>query len=349
MVNRPLRHRARVFVGAALAALTLSLTAVPAAATASPPTLNKVDAAAGWLARQLVDGERFEVVYDGIAYPDQGLTLDAVFAFAAAKTADTNAANAMSWLAQPAVISGYIGDGTEAYAGATAKLALGAQVRGLNPATFGGVDLLTRLNSLLTPSGRYSDRSAYGDYSNTFTQSFAVLALDRAGGAPSSAVTFLAASRCADGGFPLLFGQPTCVSDVDATALAVQALLAAGRPLVAASAAQWLVSVQGADGSFAANGVANANSTGLAAQALFAAGRSLAWLHARQFLLSLQVTCTGTPADRGAIAYTPGGFDASTAARATAQAVPGIAGAGHATLSATGAHAAAPVLACAPW
>ncbi|MEU5910615.1 hypothetical protein [Micromonospora sp. NPDC047527] len=173
--------------------------------------------------------------------------------------------------------------------------------------------------------------------------------MDRAGGAPSAAVSFLATSRCADGGFPLFLAQPTCVSDVDATALALQALLAADRPLVAASAAQWLVSVQSNDGSFAANGVTNANSTGLAAQALFAAGRSLAWLRARQFLVSLQVTCTGAPADRGAIAYTPGGFDASTAARATAQAVPGIAGAGYATLSAAGAQSAAPILACAPW
>ncbi|MFG1918200.1 prenyltransferase/squalene oxidase repeat-containing protein [Micromonospora sp. NPDC048898] len=349
MVNRPLRHRARILVTAALAALTLTLTVTPSAASASPPTLNKADAAAGWLARQAVDGERFEVTFDGVAYPDQGLTLDAVFAFAAAKVADTTAANAVSWLAQPAVLTGYIGDGTEAYAGATAKLALGAQVRGLNPAAFGGVDLLTRLNGLLTPSGRYSDRSAFGDYSSAFTQSFAVLALDRAGGAPPAAVTFLAASRCADGGFPLLFGQATCVSDVDATAMAVQALLAADRPLVAASAAQWLVSVQNSDGSFSTNGVPNANSTGLAAQALSAAGRSLPWLRARQHLISLQVNCTGASANRGAIAYTSGGFDASTAVRATAQAVPGMAGTGYATLSAAGAQLTAPVLACAPW
>ncbi|MFG3644745.1 prenyltransferase/squalene oxidase repeat-containing protein [Micromonospora sp. NPDC047762] len=349
MVNRPLRHRARVLATAALAALTLALTVTPSAASASPPTLNRVDAAAGWLARQSVDGERFEVVFDGVAYPDQGLTLDAVFAFAAAKVADTTAANAVSWLAQPAVLTGYIGDGTEAYAGATAKLSLGAQVRGLDPAAFGGVDLLTRLGGLLTPSGRYSDRSAFGDYSNTFTQSFAVLASDRAGGAPPAAVTFLAASRCADGGFPLLFGQATCVSDVDATAIAVQALLAADRPLVAASAAQWLVSVQGGDGSFSANGVPNANSTGLAAQALAVAGRPLPWLRARQFLIGLQVACTGPSTERGAIAYTSGGFDATTAVRATAQAVPGLAGTGYATLSASGAQPAAPVLACAPW
>ncbi|MFY1668525.1 peptidase [Plantactinospora sp. WMMB334] len=340
-----LRHRTRTLLTGVLATLTLSVAvAAPAAAQS---TLNRVDAAAGWLARQMVDGERFEVVFDGVAYPDQGLTLDAIFAFAAAKVADTNASNATAWLAQPAVTTGYIGDGTEAYAGATAKLALGAQVRGLNPAAFGGVDLIARLHTLMAPTGRFTDRSAFGDFSNMFSQSFAVLALDRAGGAPpAAAVAFLAGARCPDGGFPLLLAQATCVSDVDATALAIQALLAADRPLVAQAAARWLVSVQADDGSFTANGVANANSTGLAAQALRTAGRVVPWLHARQFLSSLQQTCTAPAVNRGAIAYTDGGYDATTATRATAQAVPGLAGSGFATLSAAGSHPAAPTLAC---
>ncbi|MFY1692838.1 peptidase [Plantactinospora sp. WMMB782] len=339
-----LRHRTRTLLAGILVALTLStLVARPAAAQ---PTLNRVDAAAGWLARQMVDGERFEVVFDGVAYPDQGLTLDAIFAFAAAKVADTNATNATTWLAQPAVTGGYIGDGTEAYVGATAKLALGAQVRGLNPAAFGGVDLIARLNGLMAPGGRFTDRSAFGDFSNMFSQSFAVLALDRAGGAPTAAISFLAGSHCPDGGFPLQFAQPTCVSDVDATALAIQALLSADRPLAAHAAARWVVSVQGDDGSFAADGVANANSTGLAAQALAAAGRAVPWLHARQYLTSLQQTCTAPAADRGAIAYTDGGLDPATANRATAQTVPGLAGVGFATLSAAGSHPAAPTLAC---
>ncbi|WP_422771473.1 peptidase [Plantactinospora sp. WMMC1484] len=339
-----LRHRSRTLVTGVLATLTLCIAVAPPAAAQS--TLNRVDAAAGWLARQMVDGERFEVVFDGVAYPDQGLTLDAIFAFAAAKVADTNAASATAWLAQPAVTTGYIGDGTEAYAGATAKLALGAQVRGLNPAAFGGVDLIARLHTLMAPTGRFTDRSAFGDFSNMFSQSFAVLALDRAGGAPPAAVAFLAGARCPDGGFPLLFAQATCVSDVDATALAIQALLAADRPLVAQAAARWLVSVQADDGSFTANGVANANSTGLAAQALAAAGRAVPWLEARQYLTSLQQGCTAPTANRGAIAYTDGGYDPATATRATAQAVPGLAGSGFATLSAAGSHPVAPTLAC---
>lgn len=339
------RHRAFTLL---VGVLAVSIVAAAPVAAATTIPVNHSDAAAGWLARQLVDGERFEVVFDGVAYPDQGLTIDAILAFAAAKVADADAAKATAWLARPEILTGYIGDGTEAYAGATAKTAFAAQVRGGNPAAFGGVDLITRLRGLLATSGRFSDRSAFGDYSNALTQSFALLALKRtAAGAPASGAAYLAASRCPDGGFPLQFEQPVCASEVDATAFAVQALIAVGRYADAAPGVRWLASKQAADGSFADfAGVVNANSTGLAAQALLAAGRPFAWLKARSFLLTLQVGCAGAPDDRGAIAYTAAGFDQSTAPRATAQAVPGLAAAPLATLTAAGSRAAAPVPAC---
>jgi hypothetical protein len=332
------RHRVITLLAGVLAIVLLAAT--PAAATT--PT----NSAAGWLAGQLVDGERFEAVFDGVAYPDQGLTIDAVLAFAAAKVADTHATKATAWLARPEILTGYIGDGTEAYAGATAKLAYLAQVRGKNPTSFGGVDLVARLRGLQAPSGRFSDRSAWGDFSNAFSQSFALLALTRtAAGAPASGAAYLAAGRCSDGGFPVQFEQPTCTSEVDATAFAVQALIAVGRYTDAAPGVRWLASKQATDGSFAdAGGVANANSTGLAAQALLAAGRPFAWLKARSFLLTLQVGCP-LP-DRGAIAYTAAGFDPSTAPRATAQAVPGLTVSGLATLTAAGSRPTAPVPAC---
>ncbi|MDG4833972.1 terpene cyclase/mutase family protein [Solwaraspora sp. WMMD1047] len=340
------RDRFRLIATSVLTTLALTVTAATPASATPPQTHNRTDAAAGWLARQLVDGERLEVVFDGVAYPDQGLTIDAIFTFAAAKQADTYATNAITWLAEPSVITGYIGDGIEAYAGATAKLALAAQVRGLDPASFGGVDLITRLTGLMAPSGRFSDQSAFGDYSNMFSQSFAVIALDRAAGAPPQAVSYLSSSQCPDGGFPVQFALATCTSDVDATAMAIQALVAAGEWHEAHAASQWLVAVQAADGSFAAGGVANANSTGLAAQALVTTGRLLTWWRARQFLLSLRVDCQGDPGDRGAIAYAASGFDPSTAPRATAQAVPGLAGASLVNLSATGSRPDAPTLAC---
>ncbi|MFC5667783.1 prenyltransferase/squalene oxidase repeat-containing protein [Kitasatospora misakiensis] len=334
----------------AIAALALT-TALPAA-TAAPAAPASGDtasathrpdaAAAGWLARQLVDGDHFESVFDGTAYPDQGLTVDAVLAFAAARSADQAAARATAWLARPDILSGYLGDGTtEAYAGATAKLLLAAEVRGGDPAAFGGVDLPARLRSLLTPTGRFSDRSQWGDYSNAFGQSLALLALQRTpGGAPAAAADFLAAAQCADGGFPIAFGQPACAADTDATALAAQALAATGRAAKAKAGLDWLTAHQNADGGFAAAGAtaSNANSTGLAASTLLTGGRFAAGLKGWGSLVKLQQGCAADPAVRGAVAYDASGFNPANAARATAQAVLGLSGQGLAGLSAQGAR-----------
>ncbi|TCB97170.1 peptidase [Micromonospora zingiberis] len=346
MVVRLSRHRLLALFCGVLAALTL---ATPAIATPTQVGAVRSDAAAGWLARQLVDGERFEAVFGGVAYPDQGLTLDAVFAFAAGGVAEDFGARALAWVTRPDVRDGYLGDGvTEAYAGATAKLALAVAVRGGDSTDMGGVDLIARLRSLQSPGGRFTDRSAWGDFSNAFSQSFAILALDRtAHGVPAAAAGWLAGTRCPDGGFPLLPAQPVCVSDVDATAIAVQALRAAGRRADAAAGLRWLVSVQRADGGFTnADGVANANSTGLAAQALRDGGRSLAWARARVFLAGLQIGCAGPVADRGAVDFDGGLFDSSTATRATAQALLGLTGTGYARLSTTTATTGAPTLPC---
>ncbi|USX53461.1 prenyltransferase/squalene oxidase repeat-containing protein [Lentzea sp. HUAS12] len=317
-------------------------TAAPAVAS----THDKADAAAGWLARQLVDGERFEVEFGGERFPDQGGTIDAIFAFAAAGVSGTNAEKAITWLARPEITTGYVGAGTESYAGAHAKLLLGAQVRHRSGTSFGGVDLEGGLRALLTPSGRFSDRSDFGDFSNAFTQSLALIALDRtSGGAPTSARAFLAGTQCADGGFPQDFGQTPCVSDVDSTSVVVQALRATGDTTNAAEGTTWLAGRQNADGGFSLGTAAsNANSTGLAAQAL-AGYRPVAAVKAKRFLRSLQQGCSSPAANRGAISYDATGFDAATARRATAQAVLGLTGVKFANLHG-GGQAQAPTLAC---
>jgi len=309
----------------------------PSALAAGPPGVARGRAAAGWLARQLAGRSHLVSSFGGKTYPNQGETIDAVLAFAAAGTADGYAARAMAWLARPKVLAGYVGNGTSSsYAGATAKLALAAEVRGLNPARFGGVNLIARLGALLTPSGRYSDHSSYGDFSNAFSQSLAILALHRRGGVPPRAVAFLAASECGNGGFPLDFGTRTCASDTDATALDVQALLAAGRRGPAERGLRWLAAQQAPDGGLtgAGGGAApNANTTGLAGEAFGAA----AWRHraalARGFLIRLQAGCAAPAARRGAISYHLGHFSLATAADATAQGVLGLAGTGLARLT----------------
>jgi hypothetical protein len=67
---------------------------------------------------------------------------------------------------------------------------------------------------------------------------------------------------------------------------------------------------------------------------------------ARKFLLSVQVGCSGKPVNRGALAYSTGGFNISTAVFATAQGILGLADTALAWLSMRGARPAAPHLAC---
>jgi hypothetical protein len=306
--------------------------------------------AAGWLARQLVDGERVETVFDGIGYPDYGLTADIVLALDSAGVAQDFAGKAATWLSKADNVTGYAGDGTdESYAGPHAKLALVAQAQGLDPTKFGGVDLLAGLRARQTASGRFSDKSLYGDFSNGITQSLGVIVLDRAGDAPGPAATYLADSACDDGGFPLFLDKETCVSDVDTTGFAVQAMLAAGHDGAATAGLNWLAGKQQSDGSFGGSGPTsspNANSTGLAAQALRASGRGAAADKAVAYLMSLQVGCAGPADHRGGIAYDATGFDPGNAPRATAQAIPGIVGVSLADVTADGASAVAPTVDC---
>jgi hypothetical protein len=341
-----LRARATVF----LITLVLGCTAAAApalAAKANAPSSGQ--AAAGWLARRMVQHSHFVIVLDGVTYPDQGETIDAIFAFAATKSANRYGANAIAWLKQPSVLYNYIGSGTESYAGATAKVALAAEVRGINPAKFGKVNLIKRLGKLLRKSGRYSDHSKYGDFSNAFSQSLAIIALSRRSGAPAKAVRFLISSECKDGGFPLDFAQKKCVSDTDATAMDVQALLASGQRAAALRGLTWLAHVQLRDGGLLAAGgtLPNANTTGLAGEAFAAARWHKHEVRAREFLRSLQLGCSARYSERGAIPYDKTGFVESTAIDATAQGILGLADVSLAKISASGSGRGAPRLACA--
>jgi hypothetical protein len=325
--------------------------AAPAMASGRAPSSApaKDQAAAGWQARQMTDRSHFVTVFHGSKFANQGLTIDAILAFAATHTAGDYAGRAATWLQKPSVLSGYIGDKKNGFfAGATAKVALAAEVSGISPTSFGKTNLIARLGTLLTKSGRYSDQSSFGDFSNAFSQSLAILALSRHGGAPAAAVSFLVRSECKDGGFPLDFAQKTCVSDPDATGMDVQALLAAGRTIAAGRGLRWLAKAQRSDGGFASSATAapNANSTGLAGQALAAGG----WTHraalAAKFLLGLQVGCSAPVSHRGAIAFDATGFKPSTAVTATPQAILGLADVPMWKLSTRGAKSGAPRLGC---
>lgn len=370
MDRSPERHRmsritARVGRATLAAGLLLLVTPVAGSAAAQTPTSAEPSrAAAGWLAEQLTDEGVIEVTFEDDTFPDMGLTADAVLAMSAAGVAGDAAATATDYLA--AHVEDYASQGKDEYAGSYAKLLLLAAAQGRDPSSFGGVDLITALQEREKGSGRYGDKTVTGDdYTNVITQALAVLALQRAtdDGPSPAAVQFLADQQCDDGGFPTSFvadGADTCASGVDATGFAAQALLAAGEEQPAQAALDWLEQQRGPDGGFQGEPVGddqpvtNANSTALAVQALAAGGRDVA--ESLDFLTGLQLGCAAPPDRGGAIVFNDAALptaldqqetlDVATTARATAQAVPALAGLGLAEITAAGAEAAAPELEC---
>jgi len=334
--------------------------AAPTAAPQAPGSTARTSA--GWLTEQFTPGTHLQSSVSGSYYDDQGLTADGILALDAAKVGQSSAATATTWLA--ANLAPYVGDGkAESYAGSLAKTALVAQAQGANPSSFGGRDLLTALEARQvaaagTDPGRFSDKSQFGDFSNAITQSFAVLTLVRANRQKTlpAAITSLRSLQCSDGGFRL--GYPTnptnpCVSDPDATAFAVQALV---RQPGTERALDYLVKKQGADGGVvSALGPENANTTGLAAVAFALGGRQTAVTKAYAYLKARQAEAAGTPTGVGAVNFKAGGYDPDTALRSTTQALLGLAvgddptrsptAAAYATVSRTGAAAEAPTTA----
>lgn len=344
--------------------LLLSASAEPAPTPPADPST----AAAFYLQEQLeAGGSHFSVEADFGTYVDYGVTADAVLALASAGTGQAQARLATAYLADNVVNYTGFGDPTEVYAGSVAKLLTVAIVQGQDPRAFGGHDLVATLEALETESGRFSDDSAFGDYSNTFGQSFALIGLSRAGVNPSTAaVDFLGQQQCPGGGFQLYMDAVPCTddanSDPDATALAVQALIAVGADSErVGDGLDYLAGVQGADGGVGGGGpqtAANANSTGLAGQAFLAGGRTAQAGLARAYIVGLQYDCEFPSALHGGIAYDPAAYAAQQAAgaaavpvdqdrRSTTQALLALAGTPLYAVTATGATDTAVGLTCA--
>jgi hypothetical protein len=354
--------RARLLAVAALLAVPTVVLATPGTAEAAT-TKNRSDAAAGWLGRQLGDDHLITTSFGGQDYPDYGLTADVVLALDAAKVGRVAARRATNALKRNVLAYTGGGDAAEHYAGSYAKLLVVATAQGVDPTAFGSGprrDLVAGLRALecgapggadcaATSAGRFSDKSAFGDFSNTIGQSLALIGLERGTrrGTTRSSVDFLLGQQCPTGGFPENFDVTPCAPSVDATGFAVQALQTVGTPSAteaAADAGRWLKRRQHANGSFSGNGTRNANSTALAAQALTAVGRDKAAAKARHFLRSLQVRCAGKVADRGQVRYDRAGT--GDAVRATSQAVPALARTTLADISNDGSSRGLPRLAC---
>lgn len=179
-------------------------------------------------------------------------------------------------------------------------------------------------------------------YDGVWRQSYAEIAVARSGYVAGGAATaWLLAQQCADGGWPS-YRKDTArpcdpkTEDTNATGIAVQALRIVGGPQSGAAvdrALTWLHSVQNADGGWSYNpgGPSDPDSTAVVIGAL---GRdaSLApnakGMSAYDALLGFQFGCDAKPADRGSFGYPGTDGKLTPNAKATADALHGLA-AGH--------------------
>lgn len=342
-----MRTRPKNSAGVAAVALAMLVPALPAEAVSSAEAVNstalapsyraKANLAVTWQASQLKQGRIRTSGFD-----DWGLTIDTAFALAAEGKHPVRLARVTKAITNNYfnTYATYAGD---KYAGAMSKSLLAAKVLGKRARHFGGHNVRRQVLSLIAPAGagfeagRVRD-TGETDYSNTLSQSYAVLGLARTGGVPRRAVRYLVKQQCAPGYFRTFeIANRTCDAssskpDVDATALAVQALVAArasGRTIpdrAIVRASRWLRSAQQPNGGFrggpATSGI-NTNSTGLAVQALAATGRLKARGRAASYVAKLQITrprAGAGPArkDLGAIAYDRASFSAAIRSGITA-------------------------------
>lgn len=363
MHHSPRRRTARLGTTtlAALAATTLAVGTVTAGtgstAAAAPTahagstTTDPAAAAAGYLARHLQGKHHDHYRYPGTSYVDYGTTADAVLSMDAAGVAQAAATRATAYLAAHA--KDYAAAKPTYYPGSSAKLLLVALAQHRNVHDFGGVDLVRAIADSEgaggAEAGEYQQNPGFSGDSYLVSQALPVLALALTPNAPgqptTAAVSFLAHQQCANGSFPSkIRTDPTkrCADhDVDSTGYAVQALLAAGDKTAAGRALRWLRAARNDNGGFGAPR-SNANSTALAVQALLAGHRKatsgIRWLRHHQ------VRCGGKPSHRGAVTFQKTYDD--SALRATAQAAAALAAKPLAWIDRTGAHRAAPRLAC---
>ncbi|MXG88166.1 hypothetical protein [Nocardioides flavescens] len=212
-------------------------------------------------------------------------------------------------------VNDYIQNGATQYGVRTAQVLDLVQATGGNGTAFGGVNLVSRLESLTAADGKLTDSNG-GSYS-AYGQALGVDALTAAKSPEAAQATaFLLGQQC-PAGFFIPFEGTACgdesAPDTDATAQAVLGLQGRlAEPNVKAAvdrAIAWLKARQAADGSFIGSSFvpsANTNSTGLAAAALGASCEVGAADRAGTFLRSLQVPAgtTGPLATAvGAVAY----------------------------------------------
>lgn len=256
--------------GVLAAAILISSTSIIAPASAqSNPLADAGDKAVAWLiTKQLPDGGFGSGFSKG---SDIGATADVVMAFAAsgkdAATVKSSAGRSpIDFFAQQLKLRKVIN------AGQYAKLALALKSAGLDARNFNGVDVTKPILAAYD-----AKTGVIGD--SVYVHALAALALARNGVAvPANAIDKLVSLQAKNGGWAFGGGDD---ADVDTTALAVQALIATGKPAktgVVGNAVNYLRSLQNSDGGYPYQvpskfgTESNANSTALVAQAIIASG-----------------------------------------------------------------------------
>jgi hypothetical protein len=303
----------------AVTAVTLAGLATMAGPAQATVDARPVSIGATWLEGELTSGLMHYPDTGFGAYDDYGLSIDAGLSLDAVGgygTTVTTIRDAVAGAINHYITGEDFGDTGSTYAGPVAKAAVFAQASGGNATSFGGVNLIARLEAQVSTTapnaGRLSDTSTFGDYANTLGQSFAANALAAASSSKAAPVIdFLLEQQCSAGFFRLSFSATAAVDqtcdasvspspDTDATAMAVLQLKQVsgqGQPVMdainaaIADAESWLLSAQRADGSFgggASTEASNTNSTGLAGWALgvlgdeAAATKAAVWVRSRQ-------------------------------------------------------------------
>ena len=172
----------------------------------------------------------------------------------------------------------YLGDHVQeltAAAGSTAKAILAAVCAGKDPRAFGGADLVAVLEGAYDPAAGHYGPDLAG-------HAFALLALASVGRPiPDAAVAWLRQAQTPEGGWAWSGDPAPAGADTNSTALAIQALVAAGvspTDPVVTSALAYLHTQQNADGGFPYakpspyGSDTDANSTAYVVQGLVAAG-----------------------------------------------------------------------------
>jgi len=213
--------------------------------------------------------------------------------------------------------------------GVLAKVSMAVSASGQDAASFGGKNLVGAIESSLNSEGAYT----LGPEDNLISQTYAMLALAGAGRTvPTSAVNWLRSKQQVGGGWAWNASDKAEDADSNSTALALEALIAAGVPKTdeaIVKGVEYLRKLQNDDGGFpyakpSPYGTdTDADSTAFCIQALIATGQDLAAWKTSSGKNPLDALASLQRND-GAFAWQASVMDANLLA--SAQAVPALLG-----------------------